>query len=124
VSTTLKAGRYVIDINDPWFFGTLKERVAATYKWLEAKKAKVESHSPMHPSSVRVIFELPKKATWNLDFGPPKATKKKYRKISLKKASKRGLPDVVDETVDVVKEQWPQGIAIAIMLALLLGTRR
>lgn len=118
---TLKPGRYVIDITDPWFFGTLKERVAATYKWLEAKKAKVESHSPMPPSAVRVIFALEKKATWTLDFGPPRRTKKTYSKISLADAKKRGLPDVVDNTVDVIKEQWPQGIVAALILWALMS---
>lgn len=124
----LKAGRYRVDVESPFIAwnDSLSERITRVYDWIRRKGGTAEQHSPMPPDSVRIVFTIPKDATWGFDFATPTRQKDPPSKpFPWAEAKKRGPRDIVDEAVDVTKkvaEQAPQ-IGALLLIALLLASR-
>lgn len=124
----LKAGTYRVDVEPPFFEFTdsLKKRVAAVYAWVKKQGGRIEQHSPMPPSKVRLVFSLPKAATWNLDFASPKKSKLPSAPVPWSEVEKRDNPnpDTVDNTVKAVKDNALQIGALALLFLLAMRSNR
>lgn len=117
----LKAGRYAVRVEAPFFAFTdsLKARVEKVYSWVRANGGKVEEHSPIPPSSVRIQFSIPKAARWQLEFSTPKRSKALSPAVPWEKVNpKRPNPDVVDQGADFLKDAAPQ-LGVLVLLILL-----